>query len=198
MVVTNDGGEDSWVSYTKDLLISLNLEEEWKNQETGKSTSKWNTLIEERIQEREQTEWYQRAVRKPKLRTYIKYKSVLKQEEYLENEDEVGRKMLARIRSGTNNLRIETGRYERPRIPEEHRICKLCKDGVENEEHFLFECQTYKNIRKDFLAEVNRNKLDDELKESLFGKGSTERINKTIRFIRRAVAKRNRILEMIH
>ena len=110
-----DERKDSWLAYTKKLLIDLDLEEVWIRQEIKESTNEWNKLIEKKIQEREQREWRQRALKKPKLRTYTKYKLLLKEEEYLKNEDEIGRRMMARIRSGTNKLRIETGRYEKPK-----------------------------------------------------------------------------------
>ena len=49
---------------------------------------------------------------RPKLRTYRKFKEELVFEEYLENEDIQGRKLMAKLRSGTNCLRIETGSRE--------------------------------------------------------------------------------------
>ena len=134
---------------------------------------------------------------KPKLRTYIKYKKMLKEEEYLKNEDAIGRRMLARIRSGTNNLRIETGRYERPRQTEEYRICKVCMEETETEEHFLKRCIAYDDIRKDLIIDLNKEEGDEKIAEILFGVGKEEEINKAIRYIRRAMARRNRILEMM-
>ena len=41
----------------------------------------------------------------------------------------------AKFRCGTAPLRLETGRYEN--IPEQLRICPLCKTKPETEEHFL-------------------------------------------------------------
>ena len=94
------------------------------------------------------------ALSKPKLRTYIKYKKTLNEEEYLKNEDTIGRRILARLRQGTNNLRIETGRFERPRIPEKYRICKVCMKDTENEEDFLNHCIAYTDLREDFKKEI--------------------------------------------
>ena len=94
------------------------------------SNGLWNKLIEGKIQESEQREGRERALAKPKLRTYVKYKKELQEEEYLKNEDTTGRRMLSRLRSGTSNLRIETGRYEGSRYLE--RICKLCADNMED------------------------------------------------------------------
>ena len=105
--------------------------------------------------------------------------------------------MMARIKSGTNNLRIETGRYERPKRLEEFRICRICMNETENEEHFLQRCTAYEDIRKDLVIDLDRCEGDEEISKILFGIGSNDEINKAIRYIRRAMAKRNRILEMI-
>ena len=61
--------------------------------------------------------------------------------------------MLAQIRSGILPLRIETGRYQNikdnttkkmRKMKVEERICLICNSGaVENEIHFIFECEPY-------------------------------------------------------
>ena len=119
----NEDRNNCWAKYTKKLLLDLELDDYWLKQEIDKNREQWNKLIHDKIQEREQKEWRQRALLKPKLRTYVKYKLILEEEKYLKNEDAIGRRMLARIRSGTNNLRIETGRYEKPKLLQEYRIC---------------------------------------------------------------------------
>ena len=187
---------DSLLLCTKKLLVELDLHDYLISQKINMNKAEWNKLIQRKIQEREQREWRQRALSKPKLRTYIKYKKILKEEEYLNSEDAIGRRMLARLRSGTNSLRIETGRYERPKIPEEYRICKLCMEETENEEHFLKYCIAYKDIRKDFTQEIEKNDEALNIIEILFGVGKIDNINKAIRYIRRATARRNRILKM--
>ena len=105
--------------------------------------------------------------------------------------------MLARIRSGTNNLRIETGRYERPKLSEEYRICRVCKTEAESEEHFLMRCTAYDDIRKELIPEFDKEKDEDTIGKIFFGIGKEEEINRVIRYIRRATAKRKRILEMM-
>ena len=125
-------------------------------------------LIQTKIQEREQKSLIHISLSKPKLRTYIKYKKILKEEDYLKNEDTIGRRMLARIRSGTNSLRIETGRYERPRQIEKYRICRICMKETENEEHFLKRCIAYNDIREDFMNEINKDEGEEDIIRILF------------------------------
>jgi hypothetical protein len=53
---------------------------------------------------------------------------------------------MARFRSGSHWLKLETGRHER--LPREQRICECCNlNEVENEHHMLFSCTLYSTIR---------------------------------------------------
>ncbi len=56
------------------------------------------------------------------------------------------RSLISQLRLGILPLRIETGRYSNLR--EADRICQLCSaNQVENESHFLFQCELY-NIER--------------------------------------------------
>ena len=53
-------------------------------------------------------------------------------------------KQLMRFRTGAHHLAIETGRWARPKLPRQHRVCSKCScTVVEDEVHFLFECPAY-------------------------------------------------------
>ena len=53
-------------------------------------------------------------------------------------------------------LRIETGRYTNLQVNE--RICLLCQQNcVEDEAHFLFECDLYTAERNQFETDINAN-----------------------------------------
>jgi hypothetical protein len=56
------------------------------------------------------------------------------------------RSALAKFRCGVAPLRLETGRYEN--IPEDRRLCPICKSGIENEIHVLFHCVAYQDLRE--------------------------------------------------
>ena len=95
--------------------------------------------------------WLERLEKKPKLRTYQTFKRTLQLERYLSVEKHIeGRYLLTRIRSGTNSLRIETGR--RKREQEVDRICRTCVSGdIENERHFILNCTAYTDLREDMF-----------------------------------------------
>ena len=59
---------------------------------------------------------------------------------------------LSKLRLSALPLRNETGRYERPRLDVNDRLCLVCKDGisVEDEEHLLFHCEKYSALRQEW------------------------------------------------
>ena len=59
------------------------------------------------------------------------------------------------LRGGTNDLRIETGRYEK--LEETERICIFCESGeVEDVRHFLCRCEAWKDEREVVLRKVRK------------------------------------------
>ena len=60
------------------------------------------------------------------------------------------RVLVARLRTSTHPLRIETGRYNLPLpIPAEERYCWFCQNGsVEDKFHFLFDCNLYSTLEE--------------------------------------------------
>ena len=97
----------------------------------------------------------------PKLRTFMMYKDFTIEPIYVKKPMEFHhRRLIARLRLGCLPLRLETGRYSIPRVPENERTCLLChKDGinseVESENHFLFTCQAYEAERVKWLSAMN-------------------------------------------
>lgn len=78
-----------------------------------------------------------------RLRTYALFKTTPGFETYL---DEIScvkeRTALTKFRISNHKLMIEKGRHSK--IDRELRFCPFCPNRVEDEKHFLLECQTYK------------------------------------------------------
>ena len=52
---------------------------------------------------------------------------------------------------------IEHGRYQIDHLPRENRLCPLCNSNqVEDEIHFLFQCNKYSVQRQAFINQINR------------------------------------------
>ena len=59
------------------------------------------------------------------------------------------------MRTSAHNLMIERGRYIRPRISPDNRICSNCNSGeVEDELHFLINCTQYSKHRNTLYSNV--------------------------------------------
>ena len=61
---------------------------------------------------------------------------------------------MTRLRGGTNELRIETGRpnyNSRPKTEVDERRCLICMSGeIEDECHFVIDCAFYDDLREKF------------------------------------------------
>jgi hypothetical protein len=65
------------------------------------------------------------------------------------------RRTMALFRSGALPLAVETGRYSRPQIPLNERLCKFCNtNSVENEIHLLMLCPLYSDIRYELFQKA--------------------------------------------
>ena len=60
------------------------------------------------------------------------------------------RKIITRWRLSCHKLKIETGRYTRPKTPIESRKCVIC-DVLDDEYHALFECKAHRMIRTRYM-----------------------------------------------
>ena len=93
----------------------------------------------------------------PKMRTFKTFKKEYKFENYLANFDNTNHTLaLLRFRISSHNLRIETGRYTRPKTPPDSRLCLYCtSQAVEDENHFIFNRSLYTNERPELLNVFN-------------------------------------------
>ena len=114
----------------------------------------WRGFIHNKIGNYEEQRWKAVMDKKPKLRTYVLFKTKLKLENYLSISNIKGRKLMASLRSGTNMLEIETGRWKR--VAKEQRLCEQCElKQPEDEKHFVVECSRYQNVRGKFFDQVS-------------------------------------------
>ena len=85
-----------------------------------------------------------RGAGKNKLRTYRLLKQDYAPEEYVLLMNRSHRGAMAKFRSGTAPIRIETGRYEG--IPVDERFCPFCPNQVESELHVILDCHVYEEL----------------------------------------------------
>ena len=89
-----------------------------------------------------------------KLRLYRQHKDCISTEQYIEqNMSRKYRQMLAKLRSGSLPIRVETGRYDN--TPLEDRICNCCSaNQIEDEVHILLQCDLYNDLRYKLLKHM--------------------------------------------
>ena len=102
------------------------------------------------------TKWKRELLSQNKLRIYRTYKFDYLPENYVQMYlPKDIRSFIAKLRSSTLPLKIETGRFEH--LEENKRLCIFCKcdpPSVETEYHFLFKCNAYAFLRIIFFNKV--------------------------------------------
>jgi len=164
----NNHSRSKWCQNIHQLLTDIDMEDTWKkNTLTQKEARNWRYTIKEKIQEREEKQWKERMQQKPKLRTYRQLKTTLHFEHYLKMRDREARTVMTRLRGGTNELRIETGRWgitnrDRPLDVNERR-CMICWSGeIEDETHFVLDCSVYEDLRCKMFHALKRTLLKQQ------------------------------------
>ena len=100
----------------------------------------------------------------PKLRSYRLYKNEFKAESYvIMHLPKFERSLVAQLRAGILPLKLETGRFKNikdeitgryRKIEVEERICDFCKNGVEDEVHFICCCPINIPARNHMFEEI--------------------------------------------
>ena len=91
-----------------------------------------------------------------KLRTYRIFKESLTAEIYIKHPfiTRHQRRSIAAIRCGSSSLKIETGRYAKPPLLLNERLCTNCNTGaieLQDEKHFILHCTFYSELRKELF-----------------------------------------------
>ena len=177
-LIENINLRTNWIITIEKLLKCLKLTECINN--GGKFEIESKTSIRSLYK----TYWQNKIddINSVRLHLYRSIKDEFKTEDYLHLPRFEARKLITKIRCSDHSLEIEKGRHLN--IPREERICKICKTGeVENEHHFLIECQCYEHLKtkyqmnntdtRSLLKTVNPDVLGNYLMEAF---GEREKI----------------------
>ncbi len=146
---------NNWSQNFKKLLTDLSLEEHW-----GTNGVIPLDLAKTKVKDQFTSDWKHHCSTKSKLRTYVTFKDNVNVASHLNsNLPKYERSLISQLRCGILPLRIETGRYVN--LAEKDRLCQLCQQQrIENEAHFLFECDIYSTDRTQLEATMNCRFLD--------------------------------------
>ena len=155
----NFGNGNSWIDEIKQIFQLVDREDDFNN--LLKVDLKYFSTLLYGVMERE---WQREILVKPKLRTYITFKNLFKEEEYLSKiVSRKARSLISQIRLGILPLEIEVGRFRG--VSPKDRLCQNCNMGVvESEVHFICECPLYNDLRhamnNKFIFPVNATMSD--------------------------------------
>ena len=90
-----------------------------------------------------------------KLRTYSLLKTSLGYEQYLSEIGDVERRTaLTKLRLSNHQLMIEKGRHIG--VERDSRFCPFCPNEIENEKHFLMECNPFSTLRNELFQKARK------------------------------------------
>ena len=196
----------SWCSEVKSVLSSCELTSVY---ETGRAFPLACTLEKMKQKFRIDQAQYLKAEceQMPKLRTFMTFKQFDKLPAYVTKPlSFFQRKALSKIRLGSLELRIESGRFARPRLQVHERVCLLCRDrnqadglelSVETEFHFIYVCTHFNTLRSSWLESLvkpeNFDYLSDGEKLSV-ALNEAQNVKSTAQFITRAYSMRSNVI----
>ena len=146
--------KQNWSDNILQILQNSNLEHIFYNK-----TQCDLEIISEKLWVNMENQWKNKIETKPKLRTYKTFKEHYKTEDYVKfNISRRQRSLMAQFRIGILPLHVETGRFRG--TPLEERICQMCNNNViEDEKHFLVECNLYQEHRTELYEDVSSRNI---------------------------------------
>ena len=151
-----------WAFHINQILQFFNLENVWFNQ-GSLYPNKINTILKNNMHAKFIICWenyigispsLQNIKTSTKMRTYNLFKKEFTFENYLNKSFNL-RLPFTKLRISTHDLHIETGRYNKPSLPPDQRICQNCNlNAIENEKHFIINCPKYDILRKELFEKI--------------------------------------------
>ena len=199
----------SWSSEIKSILYSCNLNNTFDNNRPFPLKATIDSIKSKFV-------FYQKHYLKDeceqqsKLRTFNKYKDFASLPAYVAKAlSFFERKHMARLRLGCLQLRIESGRYARPPLTVNERICLICSEikaqqgsepEIETEIHFLLFCEKYNDLRNKLFSNIykpnNFEMMEDAAKLNVI-LNLSENCKQTARFIVDAYSMRSKIINKL-
>ena len=189
-----------WISSIKHLFGSSGLLEVYHSQEeaTEEKSTPWNLLLIRLTEQFHQLAMEDINKEGGKLQLYKILKTTPHHEKYLSDIQNIRhRTAMTRLRLSSHNLNIETGRHTG--TDRADRLCTLCKNGIEDETHFLITCPMYEDLRlthlSDFSHILTDNTKSDHEKATMLLKN--ENIKPIAKFVYNAFETRGILLDSL-
>ena len=148
----------TWSSEIRDILLTHNLGHIFAPNNNSCPETVISQL-KDSMNIKQNVDLKQQCLDKPKLRNYVQINDFGCKTPYLTIPMPfIYRKYLALTYLSNLPIRIETGRYERPKIDANLRVCQVGCDSfcIEDEYHVLFSCTMYNNMRITWLGKIKK------------------------------------------
>ena len=180
-------GKRCWATEIRELLSNAGFYEIWLNQGVGHVKIFLKTL-KQRLVDVFFQEWYGTIRDKERYCLYRQIKDNLNVCAYLEDIDIFCfRVALTQIRCGVLAINSNMNRYGHD-ITESY--CPLCKQSIENEEHFIYFCPLYVELRTRFFAKGMYPRLGELLE------GESKQLSRSVsKFVFHAMKTRQKFIE---
>lgn len=145
-----------------------------------------------------QSEFYSYVDNSENKSFFTEIKRTYDMERYLNLKNFEIRRAISRLRLSSHKLAIVTGKWYK--IEKENRHCKLCHLGsIEDEFHFLLNCDSFSELRKSTLQEIKESENIDLSKgnpikklRDLFSQGSLHSLHVLGKFIKVSLEEREK------
>ena len=146
LFLMHQNGHVTWVTYVREVLCANGFEQVWL---FGCGNEKdFFKELKERLQSSFYHGWRNHIESSEKMLTYGKVKTFFEREKYVGVIwIEAYRNALAQFRMGISQINAHKYRFS----AKESTACPFCPEKVESEIHFLFECPTYNQLRRNYL-----------------------------------------------
>ena len=150
---------DSWCHEIKTILTQCDMGHVYDELEP--LSRNLVSCVDKDLQTRQQNDWLETRMM-PKLRHYVMVRQTWEVPLYVKTRlSRTERSYIAKLLCGNMPLKVETGRYRN--TPLENRLCTYCDKGeIEDEVHFLNNCDLYTDLRTELLHEPMNNATNYE------------------------------------
>ncbi len=144
--------KNSWSRHIQELLNKTGFGYIWDQQFVNDS-QQFIKLFKSRCQDIHIQECFSEISKSNRCRLFRHIKDTYEMEPYLlVNYSRDLRQVLTKIRLSSHKLFVERGRWLKPKIDYEQRLCTVCDDrDIEDEYHILMKCEHYADLRIKFV-----------------------------------------------
>ena len=145
----------NWALNVKQLLCSIGFGDVWYSQGVSDHTG-FLCVIKQRLFDLYMQNWNARLFESPRARFFrqvINHHGFHKQLDMIISKPH--RIAFSRLIVSSHRLGVETGRWERPIVPYELRVCQVCQK-LDDEFHLLLECVKYNELRTRLIPKYYR------------------------------------------